>query len=43
MTFIGAFDPVIRNSKPNTYSTCIGEENENEMHLLSLYPGHLKY
>jgi len=29
------FKPVISYRKPHTYSTCIGEANENEIHSLS--------
>ena len=31
------FKPVLRYSKPHTFSTLFGEENEINMHLLSPY------
>jgi len=38
------FKPVFRRySKPHTYSTCIGEEKENQLYINTLYLVHIKH
>ena len=37
------FKPVFRCSKPHTYSTFIGEENENQIYSYILFLGHLEH
>jgi len=37
------FKPVFRCSKPHTYSTFIGEENENLIYSYIYFLGHLEH
>jgi len=36
------FKPVLSNSKPHTFSTYFGEEEEQNICIYSIHPGHLE-